>query len=428
MKRSRPNLPAAVIEDQDAPVARVVPKGAKLKRVGKTVLGYQHKPTRPSRRPGLDVLRVAECERLIERRYGARGVDMDEEGAIYLVALAPHILALPVVQGGPERVLINDPLARLIGWAGRWCRKALEEISYDDLKWLARSPGRRLKADALANRWQVTKAERTALDIRTIGAVDWSKRERDAGRKRDAQVRKAEARRAAGARARDRSQESLEPWKAAGVSRRTWYRQLAASRGTETSTIRMTVSSQIGTETSTMSEPPEPAYGTGSSATRDGVSAHFGTETATIERVSLSYCGRTSASADAVQRADAVQLSLLPASEQAEHTPAALDTWRSGPIPAVVRLEYLETMHRRSQRQEDVARTISISRPQLANALSQTFGLSADAVIRFKAWLASDEPPARPLPDRPRPPHHRRGGRRPPDPGPALPMLDAVAA
>lgn len=398
MKRSRPNLPAAVVTNQNAPVARVVPKGAKLERFGKVVLGYEHKPARISGSPGTQWTfagqRLAELEALISYRHGG-SCDTDD-GELYLRAALPHLIAVALVPGTPMH------RTNAILWSNRWTPRILDEVAYD---WFGKiehefaTRKRLIKADTLAKMLGVNREEREAIGLTTIGAKDWTKRQRViAGKKRHAERQKAARATAKGYTPREVSAARSQPWLEAGFrTRRTWERH---------------------------GKPPGVASSCAIAAGAD--KANVANSCAPKELRSNSAarsCDRPMA-----QPVDAVQLSLLPSQAASEDLTTLLDAWHSGPIPAVVRLEYLETMRRRSQRQEDVARTISISRPQLANALSQTFGLSADAVIRFKAWLASDEPPARPLPDRPRPPHHRRGGRLPPDPGPALPMLDAVAA
>ncbi|NNM71430.1 hypothetical protein [Enterovirga aerilata] len=428
MKPPRPtHLPAAVIEDQNAPVARVVPRGAKPLRdktgklSAKLRLGYEHTPARISRRPGIDTLRVAEGERLIRYRHGDGGVDTDGEGEIYIRALAPHILAQPAPHEGPNRVVMGDPLARLIGWASQWCRKALGEIALDDLREIARDPGRTLKADALANRLRLTRAERTALEIRTIGAIDWSKKEREAARREDARIRKAEKRRAEGARSYADTVAKAEPWKAAGVSRRTWFRNQAVARGTTTSTIERAAPGDLGTTTST---------------TGNEVSGQVGTTTATVRSIASRYCGRSSAIP--AQEGDARQLSFLAPPQARDELRAVLDRWHSGEMPEAVRVAVIAAKRRRAFRQEDVATAIGISRPQLANAmhaaerralgLPNAFDLSPEIIANLKRWLLADDadlpPPAEWDRERAmRPPHHRRGGKRPPDPGPVFPTL-----
>src|SRR3712207_3478808 len=64
------HLPAAVVRDQDAPVARVVPARARLVKAGSAVLGYRHKPARRWRGWSTAAQRLLEIERLIVHRHG----------------------------------------------------------------------------------------------------------------------------------------------------------------------------------------------------------------------------------------------------------------------------------------------------------------------------------------------------------------------
>jgi hypothetical protein len=84
------------------------------------------------------------------------------------------------------------------------------------------------KADALGRYLQLTDELRTALEIRTIGSVDISKRQRAARRKEQKRALKREMRRKQGAKTRTEylgvnSVSRLQPWKAERISRRTWY-------------------------------------------------------------------------------------------------------------------------------------------------------------------------------------------------------------
>jgi hypothetical protein len=90
-----------------------------------------------------------------------------------------------------------------------------------------------LSADALGHALHVSYLERSALDIRTIGAFDVPKQKRaklqkEKRRQRD-RSRKEEQRRAAGALSRAdylaNSFSQARPWEAFGISRRTWERR-----------------------------------------------------------------------------------------------------------------------------------------------------------------------------------------------------------
>jgi hypothetical protein len=83
-------------------------------------------------------------------------------------------------------------------------------------------------ADKLAEMLGVTYAMRKRLGLTTIGANDFTKRQRNARRKqrrRERDMSRLEAkRRAKGAKPRADSAARTKPWEAEGISRRTWYR------------------------------------------------------------------------------------------------------------------------------------------------------------------------------------------------------------
>jgi hypothetical protein len=89
---------------------------------------------------------------------------------------------------------------------------------------------RRWTAQALANKLNLTDADRQRLKIRTIGAVDVTPKERKRLSKRRKREQERERQRAKRHGLRTRAQylvdvKSKEPWVAAGMKRRTWYRR-----------------------------------------------------------------------------------------------------------------------------------------------------------------------------------------------------------
>jgi hypothetical protein len=92
-------------------------------------------------------------------------------------------------------------------------------------------------ADSLARFLGVTYAQRQRLGIATIGSIDVNRRARRLLRKRRQRLNSECRRRSRGARPRVEYRENAlmrtEPWKAEGISRRTWYRR---KRGTGPST------------------------------------------------------------------------------------------------------------------------------------------------------------------------------------------------
>jgi hypothetical protein len=89
----------------------------------------------------------------------------------------------------------------------------------------------RWKADALAWRLRLTAADRAALGITTIGAIDENKAARTKRRRAKDRQRKENARRAKGVKPRatyeGQSTSKAKPWLEEGISRAQWYRRRA---------------------------------------------------------------------------------------------------------------------------------------------------------------------------------------------------------
>lgn len=99
------------------------------------------------------------------------------------------------------------------------------------------------RADNLGKYLRITDEMRTALQIRTIGSFDVSKRQRAARRRaRDRELKRTKRRqRGAKLRAEYLAANAIsrdQPWRTEGISRRTWYRR----RGTSPSAIHPTLS------------------------------------------------------------------------------------------------------------------------------------------------------------------------------------------
>lgn len=86
-----------------------------------------------------------------------------------------------------------------------------------------------LRADTLAELLNMRNDERTVLSLRTIGAVDFKKADRQAERKRRDAAYRLVKRSEEGATPRAQSAGQREPWKALNLSRQTYYRRLAAA-------------------------------------------------------------------------------------------------------------------------------------------------------------------------------------------------------
>jgi hypothetical protein len=99
---------------------------------------------------------------------------------------------------------------------------------------------RKLKADQLGEKLNLTYEERQRLRIRTIAPADLSQEEFAERRKSQRRVKKRESqqrrRRKAGAKSHATSLSRLKPWKAKGISRATWYRKRAKPGETDRET------------------------------------------------------------------------------------------------------------------------------------------------------------------------------------------------
>lgn len=206
---------------------------------GKTMLGravFHTVARRTDRSFNIYTARTREIEAVITSRHGLivpdpLGTDEIENCLDYARAVAASLSGQDLHQ-----------------WAKRWMPWA-GTAEVDDI---ARSVGWRtymLGADQVARLLGVTLAERERLGLKTIGACDVDKAERQViakatKRQRDRE-RKAEARRAAGVKRRKayegQSAEAKKPWLAEGISRRTWYR-----RQHGTSVSRVEVDNTIG--------------------------------------------------------------------------------------------------------------------------------------------------------------------------------------
>jgi hypothetical protein len=135
---------------------------------------------RNGRSRGMAAIRLAELTRWIDDTYG-QGIELEPTDASYTIAriFAHHIGAL------------NDAPRRITKWMdvyAPWVKprdleRLITETQDCPLKW---------SADKLAWKIRLTDAKRTELKIRTIGAIDCSKDQRLARRrKRHAERQKA---------------------------------------------------------------------------------------------------------------------------------------------------------------------------------------------------------------------------------------------
>lgn len=166
-------------------------------------------------RPSLSALRIHDLNKLFAARYGHALPD-DDAGKDDAQVMAHHLAALS-----------GDPRKRINGWLRLWCpwmsladaEAVLAEAILRPQRW---------RADKLAWRLRLTEADRSALRITTIGAVDLGRSERTKRRRDRAKLRKQMLRRAAGAKPRAQYEANsinrTKPWIALGMSRAAWYR------------------------------------------------------------------------------------------------------------------------------------------------------------------------------------------------------------
>jgi hypothetical protein len=167
-------------------------------------------------RPPLVGLRVRDLNKLFRARYGE--ILPDDDSGRDDVAIVAHHLA-QYADGHPAR--------RITQWV-RLRAPWMPIAELDALIAEAIAKPKRWRADKLAWRLRLTAADRSALRITTIGAIDASKGQRSARRRERDRKRKMLNRRASGAQPRPeyeaQSLERAQPWTMLGISRRTWYR------------------------------------------------------------------------------------------------------------------------------------------------------------------------------------------------------------
>jgi hypothetical protein len=247
-------------------------------------------------RPGRELVQARTRRRDIEQIVRRKGADaLDLEGLLDLAQAIRCILA-----ADPRRrdaVAFNDVRERL----QMWCQKHEPVFGPDQIGSVARAAMRSRnpfidKADAVAERFGLTYAERTAWGITTIGAVDADKKERkrlrkERKRERD-RLRTAERRRAQGALRREeylaRSLARAKPWQAAGMSRAAWYRHRKVAGETSASPPNI----YEGSDGPVSPGSASPQEGTGNGRGRVTGSALHSPRSAAFDRGEVASLGR----------------------------------------------------------------------------------------------------------------------------------------
>lgn len=179
-------------------------------------LKWKGRQRRKQRKPSIAAIRVSELSRLFTARYGEVLAD-DDAGRDDAMLMAHHLAAMS-----------GDPRRRIAGFVELRCPwMPVVELKALIVETIARPM--RWRADKLAWRLRLTHADRATLKITTIGSVDKPKSERWHERQERTRLAKERRRRCRGAKPRADyeagSKAKAQPWKALGISRRTWYRR-----------------------------------------------------------------------------------------------------------------------------------------------------------------------------------------------------------
>jgi hypothetical protein len=193
---------------------KFTPEQLKASKHAEIASRYRTAGTSAKNRPvTFAAIRAAELTKLYRARYG-RELPEGDAGVTAARIMVHHLARL------------RDASRRIASWIDRWApwldlqegERLIREATECPLKW---------KADKLAWKLRITSAEREALGIRTIGAIDQTSAERKELAKQRRAERERNRRRAQGAKPRADYQAGAQgkPWKAASISRATWYRQ-----------------------------------------------------------------------------------------------------------------------------------------------------------------------------------------------------------
>lgn len=172
--------------------------------------------------PTLARLRLGEVRKVFAHRYGDGAIDWtfpdddagrDDAGILALVAAA--------VPGKQHDEILRELHNRAPFLTEADARQLVDTAAGFEVQ-------QALEADRLAEIINLTMDQRQALGVRTIGAVDCSKRQRAMRRKQLDRERKRAARAEARAARPARQAKATRPWEEAGTSRATWYRHKAA--------------------------------------------------------------------------------------------------------------------------------------------------------------------------------------------------------
>jgi hypothetical protein len=185
-----------------------------------------HKRNRGRPPFSMAALRCAELSKLFRHRWGEFRIPNADEGRLAVKIMLHHLAKRHA-----------DPM-RIRKWMAAYAPWMPQDESNELIRYVLAKP-LRWRADRLAKELNVTEAERRRLRIRSIGAVDMTKEQRKQQRRLEQQQRsrrnRQERARKRGRQVRSRNEyeatsiSRTKPWLAAGISRRTWYRQRGTS-------------------------------------------------------------------------------------------------------------------------------------------------------------------------------------------------------
>lgn len=336
-------------------------------------LGHNRPSAKQKRAWSLNRQRVAEIRNLVLRRHDGPCDTADAE--TYLEAALPHFVKL--YPGADQlRTAVDVWACTLLPTIPRTRVLAMIE-ECEAREW------RTVDADEIAGQLRVTDAERTALGFFTIGAIDRNHAQRKADRKRRDAEYQAEKRARAGATPRSAS--NVAQAKALGMSLSTFKRRAKAGMTVATLKAPDPISSAVvrSTYLQTTNSVQPPTQTVEGPARQASPSRNVGADGHSPRGIPR-----------AVRTGHAVPLPLPNAGVSqpdllAEFQPLAVvvNTYLGGLLPPELVLAVRAAQRARLVTQESVARSIGISRPQLANALQGRFGLSQSAAANLMRWL-----------------------------------------
>ena len=170
-------------------------------------------------------LRLTEFAILFRSRYVGTELPNDDAGRDDIEPVLHHLASL------------HHAGARAAQWLELWA-PWLTLAEQRDIISHAIATARAWTADELAWRYRITKQERDVLGLTTFGAIDYGKAARTKRRRANDVKRKADQRRAKGAKPRAEYEANAinraKPWLAEGIHRATWYRKRKSQQNNAT--------------------------------------------------------------------------------------------------------------------------------------------------------------------------------------------------